>query len=445
MNRAASFLWATTVALVLSASAYAENKVVKFPSPVKMTGAGSKAAGSAETVDVPTQIIRNRAANRQAVVRPRAGARIPRNVTKINYKKALKYNPAKAALGVVISGAVGAVGWVMSDGMFVKRTTNETYDPQLNFYFRVFAGQQFRTLDDAKKYLDDNYLNNNIELASYVVHGINSFPVATYTVRNKTYGNLQDYTITKHGTCAGTQTFNGCLTAVDYGFSPLSEADYDGVVNAIDSMDDSQLKGLFDELALVDPSFGMLMPEYLRSASGATAEQLATNPLITNIARLNPDGSVSRLKKTEQTTFDITYPESGTNFNYKVTNVTTITNEAGEKVEEQTETEEGTEEAPELSTSLETANDPLKDWATSLVDVPASATPGISYPLLFTYGGTCSLAPVSLPYFGTYGLDPICKAINDYVKPILGILFAAWTILHIFGVWRETTMHVRPA
>lgn len=459
MNRAASFLWATTVALVLSVPAFAENKVVRFPAPVKMSASGSKSSGSAETVDVPTQIIRNRAANRQAVVRPRAGARIPRNVTKINYKKAVKFSPAKAIAGVVISGAIGAVGWIMSDGVLVKKIKDgDPISPDFHGWVAASGSwcgdQKFTSPSAAQSCVKSaltSYLGSSYLVASDGVTylGANYYKLemkVTYLPNGNVNTGSYDTTITRQGSCPSPYILvnDTCITNSPE-YAPLTDADYDQLVGSVDTMDPSQLGALFDELALVDPSFGMLMPEYLRSASGATAEQLATNPLITNIARLNPDGSVSRLTKTEQSTFDITYPETGNTFNYKVTNKTTITNEAGEKVEEQTEVEEGAEEAPELSTSLESANDPLKDWATSLADVPASATPGISYPLLFTYGGTCSLSPVSLPYFGTYGLDPICQAINDYVKPILGILFAAWTILHIFGVWRETTMHVRPA
>lgn len=467
MNRAASFLWATTVALVLSASAHAEQKIVKFPTPVKMSASGSKRVGSAETVDVPTQIIRNRAANRQAQVRPRAGARIPRNVTKINYKKALKFNPARAITGVVIAGAVGAVGWVMSPENTELQKPDYTYDTSLTLFWCGQSSEQYcngsnpltkrySSPGDAKPSLDDFFcaqygastcapgtVTSTLSVSGSQAIYNWSFPVVGQTYKISGGANLYRFGSCKPGFIYINSTGQCQSPTPDYG--PVTDSDLDQLVGSVDSMDDAKLGALFDELALVDPAFGMLMPEYLRSASGATAEQLATNPLITNTARLNPDGTVSRLTKTEQTTFDIAYPESGNTFNYTVTNKTTITNEAGEKVEEQTETEEGAEEAPELSTSLESANDPLKDWATSLSDAPAATTPGISYPLLFTYGGTCSLAPVSLPYFGTYGLDPICKAINDYVKPILGILFAAWTILHIFGVWRETTMHVRPS
>jgi len=91
-----------------------------------------------------------------------------------------------------------------------------------------------------------------------------------------------------------------------------------------------------------------------------------------------------------------------------------------------------------LPDALANATDPLKDLATDIGNTPSSTKPGLKYPLLFTYGGTCSIQPIEIPYIGNYGLDSICTSINDYVKPILAVLFAAWTALYIFGVWRET-------
>lgn len=458
MNRAASFLWATTVALVLSTSAYAEKKVLRFPTPVKMTGTGSKVAGSAETVDVPTQVIRNRAATRQAQWRPRAGSRIPRNVTKINYKKALKYNPARAIAGVVISGAVGAVGWVMSeDNTKLRRIEQEAPPVPVATFGYGFSStgctgpwdsaESFMSCYQARSDAVDGRWNYPYTVAPYNNGGLK----ITYQKRYKSNGSLVstgEFIGNKVGNCAPPLVLNAsykCVNPAGNIFTDVTDSDLDAFVSSVDSLDDARLQSLFDDLALVDPAFGMLMPEYLRSADGATAEQLATNPLITNIARLNTDGSVSRLTKTEQATFNLTYPETGTEINYTVTNKTTITNEAGEVVEETTETEESAEEAPELSNALDSANDPLKDWATGISDIPSQTISGTAYPLLFTYGGTCSMPALTLPYLGTFGLDPICTAINDYVKPILAVLFAAWTTLHIFGVWRETTMQVRPA
>lgn len=69
MNRAASFLWATTVALVLSTSACAE-KGCSISHTSQDDRHRLKVAGAAETVDVPTQVIRNRAATRPSSVAP---------------------------------------------------------------------------------------------------------------------------------------------------------------------------------------------------------------------------------------------------------------------------------------------------------------------------------------------------------------------------------------
>lgn len=60
-----------------------------------------------------------------------------------------------------------------------------------------------------------------------------------------------------------------CVNPADSVFTDVTDSDLDAFVASVDSMSDAQLQGLFDELALVDPSFGMLMPEYLRSADGA--------------------------------------------------------------------------------------------------------------------------------------------------------------------------------
>lgn len=433
MNRAASFLWAASVALVLSGPVFAENKVIDFKRPVPHTNvidADSTNFKVSSTQTVDEQIIANRKGSNVAKFRPRGNAPLPRAAVKQRLKTALKTNAIQIAATVAIYGAVTAVGWVMSDGAFIKRKD----EAEGLTYFDISVPDTF-TCAFAQSVGPGIYRSLNYW---HIVSKGYTFP-SGYSF----YNNCDLYSPPIYVARRAASPGYDPRTTTE---TPLTEADLDSFVSSIDTMSASSATPYIQELCAIDPLLCILRPTSFTNPDGTLNQRIMSPVTSTSIARLNPDGSISRLTRNQWSDFFLNYSPTGPDVNYKVENKSELKDDAGNTVEEETEKEEGTEPEPvALPDALANATDPLKDWATDIGNTPSATKPGLKYPLLFTYGGTCSIPSIQIPYLGNYSLDSICSAINDYVKPILSVLFAAWTALYIFGVWRETTMNVRPA
>lgn len=466
MNRAASYLWATTVALVLFVGpAHATTNVIKFSKPVKhdVHSVQPDWARLENKTSVPDQSLSNKKGSNVVKIKPSAGKNVPKSTFKGALKNALKFNPARAMAAGAIAGAVGAVGWLIDTGsqsptkdQLVKPVPGQPADFTIYHWLGTGSGLSNFSVKASSPTEALNKVANAYNTGPWV----NATVISQTKINSKSYegtvrrhynnnpSNFQEWTVyaSAVGSCPVGYSVKptGECTSDAANYSTLTDSDLDNFVNVLDSMSETQFRAIYDDLVSINPELGMYLPDYLTAPDGSFQQHMVSPLQTTTIGRVT-NGVVERLTLKEWSEYSINYSPTSPSFNYTVTNKSETYNEAGEKVSEETTTETSEEVAPELSQALDAANDPLNDWAAGLADPSSATAAGISYPLLFTYGGTCSLAPVSLPYFGTYGLDPICKAINDYVKPILGILFSAWTILHIFGVWRETTIHVRPA
>ncbi|AOE85533.1 hypothetical protein [Pseudomonas sp. TCU-HL1] len=456
MNRATSLLWATTVALVLSAGpVYAGKKVVQFPNKIQHTRVISHDALNTvvESNNVPEQSLSNRDGSSVVKFKPKAVKKAPKAPIKERMKNVLKSKPTQVVLQVAIMGALTAVDWVMSDDNTKLQKKESTLDStQVGGNASGFDPQYICGNMTAAQTL------SKITVVTYngATYAVAVFPATAsaawsgpsgYTASpNNCTQTAKGYAPNAQGYWPMSRARTISLADITTTKKDLSESDFDTFVNSFDSKSAADYEGIYNAFAAIDPEIGMFLPDYLTAPDGTFVQAMSSPLRQTQIARLNPDGSTSRLTRKEWSDFVLNYNNASPTIDYKVTNKTEVTNEAGQKVEEESVTEEdqGEESMPELSPVLEQANKPLENWATEIKTPPSSTTGGISYPVLFTYGGTCSVAPIVLPVIGSYSLDSICVAVNEWVKPILAVMFAAWSVLHIFGLWRETTLNVRP-
>lgn len=149
-----------------------------------------------------------------------------------------------------------------------------------------------------------------------------------------------------------------------------------------------------------------------------------------------------------------TYNYNTNNYNYSVRTTTKTTANGStttqdtveDPVEGQEPEEEGPDDEVEPDLDLGDAWKPVYDGYQD-IENKIGSTPDLqslpSHSPWYSFGGGCSPLNLNLPVIGQYRID-YCPFINDYVRPTLGFLFAVFTFSHIFGIWRETTMQVRP-
>jgi hypothetical protein len=157
---------------------------------------------------------------------------------------------------------------------------------------------------------------------------------------------------------------------------------------------------------------------------------------------VGPGGTTTKETKT---TFGITYGSDY--FIYAPTTTTTTVNPDGTT---EVETEEpAPEEEPAEEELDSTIGDPYapvvdkyNDIAGGVGDLEGNMS-FINYGPWYSFGGACSPITLNLPVMGFYTIDH-CPYVIDWIRPTLGFLFAVWTWLHCFSLWRETVQNARP-
>lgn len=462
MNRATGFLWATAVALVLSASPiYAAKKVVKFPK--RVFHAELQAQLDAQTVgvsstEVPEQTISDRAGGRVVKFKPKAVAKVPKSTIARGVSRLAKLQPQRLIATTALTLLIASIPGAEWDGYKARKKVSEGTPIPVTQYGWIAGnfcnGQKFASVQaladcaiaERQAILGPHEYTVRLDHIETISPTYKRIWLGQTWKENGSYTAYNWAAATQEGTCAPPAYVAGdaCLTG-GATYRDLTDEEFDVLGNAFFGLDDAKMKSAYKELISIDPELGMYMPDYLTAPDGSFVQHMASPLETTTIARVNPDGSVQRLTRKQWADFNVQYSNNAPEFNYTVNNNSQTLNEAGEKVEEETQTEQDEEAAPELSGALDAANDPLKDWGDQVAKGPSSTTAGIGYPLLFTYGGTCQPLQLTLAVYGTYTLTAICDGINSYVKPFLWVLFASWTVFHLFHIWRETTLMVRAA
>lgn len=462
MNRATRYLWATSVALVLSASPVFA-AVIKFPQPAPVSHVTLVHADalnptlSAKTAELAPQTLSNKSGNNVVKFTPKGVAKVPPSNWTGKIKNVLKANPARLIASGILVALVSSIPDADWDGY--KLTKKGSAVPSTYRWGQLSGGSYggLNTYSASANSEADAYVawyngaNSSISYSARVNRVELSGPYTATAYYDLKSGASASWSLNAQTQLLAAIAFCGAVKGECTSSSPrpLTDAELEQMALAANTaFSEEQAQKTWEILEEEFPGNSFFKSGRIMLPSGTYNEQLKSAVATRKLARLQADGSTLRLTERSWSLYDLTSsPEAAVDpsIEVKTTNVTETTNDAtGEKVEEEVEPEEEAEVAPELSPALDTANDPLRDWAVGIQDTPSNLTGGIAYPLLFTYGGNCLIHPVVLPVVGSYSMQPICDGINSYVKPVLAVLFAAWTIFSIFGIWRETTLHVRP-
>jgi hypothetical protein len=450
--RKAILVLATSVAFLLFVvpNSYAGiKKKVQLPTAQTVASGSGVPVKSGNSLSIPGQLQQeyipadNFSRTVPLKVLPTIDYSIPRTINAV--KGILKNNAASIAVGGVISGLVLGLDWVMDEGSgAIKKTSAPVYvDPSTgtgwcvtqnnNSICNEYYGNH-STPSSAALAIDALCLAN----AQYCAFK-NQVPIPATKVNDATYHYSGHFTIRRQGTCPGWDSSGGCpsgpATTV-----PITDSDL-SLVDAYVSAQSSQwLKDIIRESCS-----GSLSPascfDDLKDNVSLSGPSTVNGP--STITTTTGPGGVTT--KETKTTFGITYGSDY--FIYApITTTTTVNPDGTTEVETEEPAEE--EESPEEDIDA-TIGDPYapvvakyNDIAGGVGDLEGNMS-FINYGPWYSFGGACSPITLNLPVMGSYTID-YCPYVIDWIRPTLGFLFAVWTWLHCFALWRETLQNARP-
>lgn len=441
MNRAASILWATSVALVLSATpVFAGIKVpVKMPSSKAVANGAGTATKTGDRLHVPgdgkTEYLERTGtgtAGTPIKVLPTIDYSIPRTID--HAKGLLKSNLGQLVLTGVIMGAVSAVDWVMEEGVkpgggterkLVKKQAGTVNGIGLPFKGEVSGGFGCTSARS---------LGPGVYVGSGWVYVVSAG--VPYTNSPFTYV----------GDCNGIYLSQAFDFQVPIVVSPdstveVTPEEIDQKFGEYASMQDSEwLKGLLQEACNGSQSPDACF-DSLADQSYLTGPSIVAGPSTSTLVS-SPQGVKQVVS---QTNYKIVYGDNY--FTYSPSKVTTIYNPDGTT---ETQTEEETEDSPDEETvTAPELGDPYKpvvdkyDSIAQEVKDSSPALPKIGYQAWYSFGGTCTPLNLNLPIIGAYTID-YCPYIYDWVRPIIAFFMALWTWHRAREMWEEALRVGRP-
>lgn len=375
---------------------------------------------------------------------------IPRTINAV--KGILKNNAASIAVGGVISGLVVGLDWVMDEGSqaIKKPVPSAPVNPATGSIYWCWQNanggciKRVASVEEARQaHIDDKNRASDPGFATYQRHTLtkNSDTYYTFTARNHV-GSIQTSYAKRYGSCpAGWLPDGGeCPSSAEPVYAPVTDADLDLVDAYVTSQSSDWLRDILRESCE-----GSLSParcyEDLKDNVSLTGPSTVNGPS-TFTTTAGPNGTTTKETKT---TFQITY---GSDYFVYAPTTTTITLNPDGTTEVETE-EPAEEEEPAEDEIDATIGDPYapvvdkyNDIAGGLGDLEGNMS-FINYGPWYSFGGACSPITLNLPVMGVYTIDH-CPYVIDWIRPTLGFLFAVWTWLHCFALWRETLQNARP-
>lgn len=429
--RKATLVLATSVAFLLFAvpNSYAGiKKKVQLPTAQSVANGSGVPVKSGNTLSIPGELQQeyipadNFSRSTPIKVLPTIDYSIPRTINQV--KGLLRANAASIAVGGVISGLVVGLDWVMGEGGQIQKP------------------------DGPPTVL--GFASNTSSSFTGSCNGIDSYSPGFHSSGP---GNYQYVISDPAYTANGFAYVNNCGPGYR-----VSQRPYTPVVETPASLEPVTP----EDLDLVDAYVNAQNSDWLRdllreSCDGSSSPQRCYEDLKDNVSLSGPStvngpssfvvtsGPNGTTTKETKTTFQITYGSDY--FVYAPTTTTTTVNPDGTtevETEEPAPEEEPTEE--ELDSTIGDPYAPVvdkyNDIAGGVGDLEGNMS-FINYGPWYSFGGACSPITLNLPVMGTYTIDH-CPYVIDWIRPTLGFLFAVWTWLHCFSLWRETVQNARP-
>lgn len=423
---------ATLVAFLLSGGAYAARKTVTGSSAGTIFQQGTGATVSGSTLNIFGPVITG-----EYLPAPTSKALALASELSVSTASigSLAKNAVKGGLaGVAITGATAALlaglDWVMGDGAVVKKTDGALapVDTSGNsvYWHDYWRGVNGATPRDACQaaITDSGY--------EATIYSVTMTSDTSYTCDLYLNGSeWREITGTKVGaTCPSGTTYSGALygCASASGTAPLTDADFTSLDGFLQTQDGTFQQDLTNQLCNGQEScYQALNPT--TQLSGPTT--VTGTP--TTVTTTSSSGSVSTSTKTPTTT--ITY---GSNYyDYSTTTTTTISN-GGDTTTTTDDTDTSLPAVPDL---LGAGNDGISGIRDGIPTTTSTVSP-LPYMPWYSFSQSCTEVTFTLPYYGPVTTDncPICQ---KYIWPTLYFIFAVFTWITCWNIWRSTVLRVR--
>ncbi|SPZ02322.1 Uncharacterised protein [Pseudomonas luteola] len=304
--------------------------------------------------------------------------KIPKTSVASVVKNGLKINPAQLALDATIAATLSAVGWVMTDGVLTKKTSEQTGSVSgavgTNEYYFYLSNDststRYGSATDACSISFSNYPNATNKRITY--GGSYSSGNAYYYCSMQYSGN-SDYragTVNRVGSsCPSGTTYDsdkvGCYGSTEKA-TPVSDSDFSAIDTFISGKSDPD----FLNRALKASCEGSLAPARCYQSLQDAASHLHSGPtsvkgptVSSTATTANTDGTTSTSTTKQDTNFKLGYNADG--FTWTPETTKTVTGADG-KTTTETTTEEDNSTKPEEQT-----DDPLnKEYSFEDKDFP---------------------------------------------------------------------------
>lgn len=429
--RKATLVLATSVAFLLFAvpNSYAGiKKKVQLPTAQSVANGSGVPVKSGNTLSIPGELQQeyipadNFSRSTPIKVLPTIDYSIPRTINQV--KGLLRANAASIAVGGVISGLVVGLDWVMGEGGQIQKPNG----PPTVLGFASNTSSSF----------------------TGSCNGIDGYSPGFHS---SAPGNYQYVISDPAYTANGFAYVNNCGPGYR-----VSQRPYAPVVETPASLEPVTP----EDLDLLDAYVNAQNSDWLRdllreSCEGSSSPQRCYEDLKDNVSLSGPStvngpssfvvssGPNGTTTKETKTTFQITYGSDY--FVYAPTTTTTTVNPDGTtEVETEEETTEEESQEEELDTSIPDAYKPVLDKYDSISDDVGDAQgpgPGINWGPWYSFGGSCTEIEAELPVIG-YWTTNYCPYIYNWVRPVLILIFAAFTWHYCKELFQEAIEKGRP-
>lgn len=388
---------------------------------------------------------------------------VPKTNIATGLKKLVKANPAQLLLGVATSTAVSAVGWVMTEGVVVKKISDDRSPPVSDFAFTMGSCyNQQRKYKNAAEFvscMNTAYPQNTYKLVTD--YGWNNAGTS-YSFKWSNNGVVNTADQPSIGSCLAPYVIASgrCIIPGTAVYSPIQDSDLSDIDPFVNSQTASFLGDLLKEVCKASTSPANCFSE-MEDRSKRTLQGPATvpGPWFTRTSTFpKPDGTTGTKTETTSTKYDFTYGPDY--FDVKPERKTTTTEDGlvtSETIETDGTPADDVADTPEEETPPEesyTFNDsdlPAVDpfyvqkypdgfqgvWNSAKSDFDQSAFVSFLNSFVPSFSGSCpafslSFNIASWASYGTHSFGDLCYVL-DFVKAciMLGALFLCRAI--VFG------------
>lgn len=371
-------------------------------------------------------------------------------------KDLVRLNPARVMLGAATSTAVGAVGWVMTDGVMTKK--KEVAVPPQGVADYAWTAPQHPTLTGQRfpspsatcdAIAERGFTSNGVPVPGSVVSLTRSGDAMWKCTVLTPFGYNSTRDVWRNGSACPTgsqwNTTQGVCTKMED--SAVTESDLTALDPVISGATAQFIRDILQQSCEGSSNpqgcYDSLQKQAPPSISGPST---VPGPVSTTTGTYTrPDGTTGTSSSTSQTNFNIRYGDNY--FDYDTT-VTTTTTKDGQQVSEETTSDEGTpqesppeEEEPEEQYSFQDSDLPEVEpfyeqkypdglqgvWDNARAQLDDSAFLSFLRSFVPSFSGTCPgfVMPLNIESWANYGnreIPGVCYAL-DFVKGF--VLFGA--------------------